>query len=236
MRDRDRRRYRELLGAYALGQLDEPESSELRRYLERSAECRAEEAGLRAVVTALPAGPVNDPFLAEAEPSPGLEDRILAATETGEARRRARRGFAAAGLAAAAVLVVTLAVAVFADLPLGTGEPGLGDVEEISFSVAPEDAAVDGAVVAHTWGTEVFLEMEGLEDGELYTVAVEPVDGEPVSAGTFIGDADLPVECVMNGAVLREDAQAVSVTDSDGDVVLRSELEPRSAEELARGG
>ncbi len=236
MRDRDHRRYRELLGAYALGQLDEPESSELRRHLEDCAECRAEEAGLRAVVAALPAGPVSEPSPMEAEPSPGLEDRILGATDAGEDRRRARRGFAAAGLAAAAVLVVTLAVAVFADLPLDTGEPGLGDVEEISFSVAPEDGAVDGAVVAHTWGTEVILEMEGLEDGEFYTVAVEPEDGEPVSAGTFIGDADLPVECVLNGAVLREDARAVSVTDSEGNVVLRSELEPRSSEELARGG
>lgn len=234
MRVRDHRRYRELLGAHVLGHLGEPESSELRRHLEGCAECRAEEAGLRAVVATLPTGPETDPSLAEAEPSPGLEERILAATDTGDPRRRTRRRFAA-GLTAA-VLVATLAVAVFVVLPTDTGPPGLGDVEEISFSVAPGDVAVDGAVVAHTWGTEVILEMEGLEDGEIYTVAVEREDGEPASAGTFIGDADLPVECILNGAVLREDAQAVSVTDSDGDVVLYSELEPRSAEELARGG
>lgn len=235
MRDRDHRRYKELLGAHVLGHLDEPENSELRHHLEGCAECRAEEAGLRAVLADLPAGPAVDLSLAGTEPSPGLEERVLAATEDPRDQRRTRRRFAA-GLAAAAVLVATLAVAVFVDLPVDTGPPGLGDVEEISFTEVPDDVTVDGSVVAHTWGTEVILEMEGLEDGELYTAEVEREDGDPASAGTFIGDGDLLVECILNGAVLREDAQAVSVTDSDGEVVLYSELEPRSAGEVARGG
>lgn len=228
----DHRGYRELLGAYVLGHLDGAEEAELRNHLEGCDECRAEEAELRQVVALLPEEPFDE-LAPETTPPPGLEDRtVAAATEGSTARHRAphrsgrlRRGLTLAG---AAVAVVALGLAaVLAGLPGTDEEPGLGDVEPVSFSGAPEDVSVDGSVIAHTWGTEVVLEMEGLEEGETYAVTIETESGESVPAGTFIGDADIPVECELNGAVLREDASAVIATDDDGNVVFRSELEPR---------
>ena len=228
----DHRSYRELLGAYVLGHLDEAEEAELRNHLEGCEDCRAEEAELRRVAALLPEEPFDE-LAPETAPPPGLEDRTVAAATEGSAARRPgphrsgrlRRGLKLAG---AAVAVVALGLAaVVVGLPGTDEEPGLGDVEPVSFSGTPEDVSVDGSVIAHTWGTEVVLEMEGLEEGETYAVAIETESGESVSAGTFIGDADMTVDCELNGAVLREDASAVIATDDAGNVVFRSELEPR---------
>lgn len=172
-------------------------------------------------------------------PPPDLEERVVAAA-TGERGgenaepRRGRRGrlsvprLGAPSLVAACVAVVLVVVAGIWAIPTEPQEPGLGDVEPISFTTKPADVSVEGEVVAHTWGTEVILEMEGLEEGEEYTVEVLGEDGTRASAGTLIGDSDMPVECNLNGAVLRENAEAVSVRDSEGSLILRSELEPRS--------
>lgn len=229
----DHRSYRELLGAYVLGHLDGPEEDEMQRHLEACEECRAEEEELRRVVALLPEDPFDE-LAPESSPPPGLEDRtVAAATRDAAARepaphRRSGSLKRRLTLAGAAVAVVALGLAAaLTGLPGTNEEPRLGDVEPVSFSVAPEEVSVDGSVIAHTWGTEVVLEMEGLEDGETYTVNIETESGESVPAGTFIGDADMTVDCELNGAVLREDASAITATDADGNVVFRSELVPR---------
>jgi hypothetical protein len=125
--------------------------------------------------------------------------------------------------AAAALLVLVVgAVVVLQD---DEEEPGLGVEEPIAFDVQQDPIEVDASLVPHTWGTEVFLTMEGLADGEVYLVDLEADDGELVSAGTFLGDADLEVVCVMNGALLREDVAAVVITTEDGAPVMRAELD-----------
>jgi hypothetical protein len=60
----------------------------------------------------------------------------------------------------------------------------------------------------------------------VYALDLEDAEGERTSAGTFLGDADLEVVCVMNGAVLREDVATIVVTDETGAEVLRAELDP----------
>ncbi|TCJ19924.1 hypothetical protein E0L93_02930 [Rubrobacter taiwanensis] len=217
----DCRRYRELIGAYLLGQLEEPERSELRRHLEGCNRCRVEVDELRAVVESLGESGVRP----DESPPPDLEDRVVsrvAKRDTGGAG--VRRAVAVAGIAAALVLLAVLGVfAIVAD-----DEPqefGLGDEEPIEFVVAREEITVEkSVVVAHTWGTELLLEIKGLEPGEVYTVTLERADGELVPAGTFIGVGEVKVDCQLNGAVLREDARSVSITDEAGEVVLSSEL------------
>lgn len=237
----DHRRYRELLGAYALGLLDNVERAELERHLEGCETCRAEAAELRAVAALLPdpgrgqeaaqdrpPASLSDPL---PTPPPDLEDRVVDAVLPGgrgagrqTAWRRIGGGVAAA---AAAVVAVVVGISLFLDRD-GGGPPELGEEEPIAFSEAPRGVSTEAAVVAHTWGTEVVLEVEGLEAGEVYAVNVEREAGSPVPAGTFVSVEGDPVECRLNGAVLRQDASAITVADaSSGETVLRSELAPR---------
>ncbi len=137
----------------------------------------------------------------------------------GASRRRSRALVPLAGL----ILIAAVGLGVV--LQTGEPDPGLGVEEPVEFAVAPPDLEVEASLVPHTWGTEVFLEMTGLVDGEIYLVELE-TDGDPVSAGTFIGDGDLEVVCVMNGAALREDVNAIVITTEDGEPVMRAELGP----------
>jgi len=64
---------RELLGAYALGAVDAREAAEIRAYLDRNADAKAEFAELLAAVSVLPS--LAEPMT----PPPGLRDRVAAA-------------------------------------------------------------------------------------------------------------------------------------------------------------
>jgi hypothetical protein len=143
-------------------------------------------------------------------------------TATPRIDRRAMRWSRIAIPAAAVLLAVVVVVGVWQG---GSAAPGLGVSEDIVFEVAADDLEVDARLVPHTWGTEVFLTMTGTIDGEVYRVDLEDEGGEIVSAGTFIGDGDLEVVCILNGAVLREDAVAVVVTTDDGELVMRADLD-----------
>ena len=221
----DHRRHRELLGAYALGLLDDAEAAELGRHLEGCEACRAEASELRAVAALLPEAEHG----VATDPPPYLEDRVVDAVLPGARRARRERGgrgWAIGGLAAAAIVLVAVGLSLFSGGAF-EGPPGLGEEEPIAFSGAPEGVSTEAAVVAHTWGTEVLLQIEGLEAGEVYAVRVGRSGGGSAPAGTFVGTGAEPVECALNGAVLRQDVRAVFVMDDSGEVVLRSELEPR---------
>ena len=126
--------------------------------------------------------------------------------------------------AASVVLVAAIAVGV---VRLGTEpDPGLGVREEIAMEVVDPDLEVtDAAVVPHTWGTEVFFTVSGTDDLLEYRVDLVGHDGTRVSAGTFLGDADLEVVCIMNGALLREDVEQIVIETADGEQVLIADLD-----------
>lgn len=234
----EHRRYRELLGAYVANQLEGADLADLERHLKECASCRAEEAELRAVAELLSV--THSPESVEYNPPPELEDRVVAAVLAEGRSRRGTRGAArdrrhlgwwgrsTTGLAAAAaILAVVIGLTAVFFSPDRQGPPGPGELEQIAFSGTPEGVSTDAAVIAHTWGTEVQLEVEGLQAGGVYTVMLERDGGEPAEAGTFIGVEARPVECRLNGAVLRQDARAIFVTDEAGEVVMRSDLAPR---------
>lgn len=221
MRDDRCRRCRELLGAYLLGQLEPEEKAELESHLEGCLECRAEEAELRSVVELLGEQGSHPGFEESLNPSPELKEKVVERT-LGRPRR------VSPAVAAAALLVVVIgAAALLVGLPNSDAPPGLGDEEPISFGSPPPGTAIEASVVAHTWGTELLMEAEGLEAGEVYTVSIEREDGTSVPTGTFIGVGEEEIDCALNAAVLRQNATAVVIADSDGDQVLRSNLERR---------
>lgn len=109
-----------------------------------------------------------------------------------------------------------------AEEPLGP--PGeLGAQEPVSFSDPGAGVEVDGALVAHTWGTETVLEIDGLAPGEAFTVVLVGADGDEIESGSFLG-SELPVDCRMNGAVLREDVERLEIRDDAGRAITAAAL------------
>lgn len=203
-----------LLGLYALGALDAEErvqvedalaSSELARMLYRDV---AEAAA--ALREADPAH-IDD----RDEPPPELEQRILTA-----ARRRRSTRWTAVATAAAGVVVLAVA----GRMVLVGADPPPPPREAVTFAASEGVEVLEADLIAHTWGTELELVIEGVEAGVTYTVAFLDDDGDRVDAGSFLGVSDQPVDCRMNAAVLRDDVTGLVVRDATGTIVLEAEL------------
>ncbi|HET8954564.1 MAG TPA: anti-sigma factor [Solirubrobacterales bacterium] len=178
----DCREWRELLGAYALGQLEGDERAGLEAHLEGCAGCREELAVLEPVARMLPHG---DParFELAPEPPPELGQRI-AATIEGEKqraqqrrRRRAFGGLALGGAAAAAVAAVLLLFA-FGGSSQDASQP-------VKFTDLPEGISISATLEPHAYGTEIHMYVHGVPSGTLCRVWLRGPHGESYPAGTF---------------------------------------------------
>lgn len=135
------------------------------------------------------------------------------------------------GVAAAAALVVVGAGGalgidrVVNPSSIASGDPGtLGAAEDISF--ASEGAGeIDGSVVAHTWGTEAMLTVDGLKTGQTYDVLFVDERGSTIDAGSFLG-SEVTINCSMNAAIMREDVASVRIVADDGTTVRAADLPP----------
>ena len=78
--------------------------------------------------------------------------------------------------------------------------------------------AIDGSVIAHTWGTETVLEIDGLPAGDSYSVVLVGDDGVESPSGTFFG-SEVTIDCRMNAAVMRDDVSTLEIRDDSGDAV-----------------
>ncbi len=218
----DHERLRTNLGAYVLGGLPDDESAALEAHLATCAECRAEHDELLPAASVLGELKVGAPAHATAAPA-DLADRVFSglAAEQDRERRTAwvrRAGLAAvAGAAAAAVLVVGLAVTASDD----DDEPTV-PLEAVAVTVSERGVEADADLVNHTWGVEVKLSGTGFEQGGRYRVALLGTDGKRFPAGEFVGTGGTRMLCNLNSSLLRDDASGFVVTDSDGDVVVRS--------------
>jgi hypothetical protein len=186
-------------------------------------------AAHRATALAHRAGPAQPTErLSAPAPAPALPDL--------RDRRPRRIRVTAAVLGAAAALVVGGAVgglvgALAGSAPTGGGDPSgvtgppgtLGAVEAVDFRGEPSGSRIDGSVVAHTWGTETVLEVDGLDPAADYGVVVIGVDGRRVDSGGFVGST-VTVDCRVNAALLREDVAAIEIEDAEGDVVAAADL------------
>lgn len=236
------REMRELLGAYALGDLPEDAQIALRAHVDGCPACRAELAEIAPLADDLQLVDLEALATAPAPP-PDLGDRIVeqVRAERGLLNARARRAERRAALdrqtrrltatAAAAVLVLAalgIGTAVgrstAPDLTAAPPKPAL-PVEQIDLRTM--DAAVtteSAVVVAHTWGVEAKFEARGLEAGEVYRAAFRTEDGRMLPAGEFLGVGDKTLLCNMQSALLRDDAVGFVVTDEEGQTVLVADL------------
>jgi hypothetical protein len=217
-------RYREQIGAFLLGKLDEGERKAMQTHLNSCPVCQAEVRELEPVVGAL--ADASPDRIDEAPWPPGdLEELTLAPIleEMHRARRHRRRSRWSA-LAAAAIFVVAIGLAGFTWLL----EPAVALVEPVPFSVAP-GMEVEGHLIEHDSGTEIRLVVSGLRDGQTYRVTLVSEDGERINAGTFIGIGDKQLRYTFNAALLRKDADRLEVRTAGGELVFFAKLpeEPR---------
>src|SRR3954470_10293838 len=204
----DCRDWRELLGVYALGQLEGDEKAGLEAHLEGCAQCREELALLQPVAQMLPhADPER--FESAPQPPPELGARI-AATIAGERKqtekRRRRRllgGFALGGATAA------LATAVLAIFVLGGsgGEPE----QHVRFASLPQGVAIDAPLEPHAYGTEIRMYVHGVASGTLCTVALRGPGGVSYPAGTFRYRCGDDSEAVLSSALDLSRTRAITV-------------------------
>jgi hypothetical protein len=185
------------------------------------------------VETSEPVASVAEPVEALSPPTPPVEPvetptptATPATSPVADLTQRRRRPWLLPVTAAACLALgatAALSIDTLSNLP-PTGGPGtLGAIEPITFDGEPSGTTVDGSLVAHTWGTETFLEIDGLPVGDTYSVVLVDESGESFDSGSFIG-ATATVDCRMNAAVMREEVTTVQIQDAQGAVVATAAL------------
>lgn len=230
----DHRYWREMLGAFVLGELDEEQRTALQAHLDGCEECRAQLREIEPVAAALAQAAPERITDEEPRPPSDLMERTLAIidqarqTEDELQRGRRKRTFRRMALAAAAAAVL-ISVGSFALVPKITGPP----MEPVAFSETSSGVEAEANLIDHTWGTETILVVSGLEDGETYELALRNENGTSVPSGAFIGTGDQPLECRMNAALLREDATGLEVRTTEGDLVIEADLPEKNPSQSA---
>ncbi|GAB3548774.1 hypothetical protein GCM10027404_13240 [Arthrobacter tumbae] len=162
-----------------------------------------------------------------AAPFPQANDAGLKQIGASHHRRTYGSRKAVIGLAAAGLLLIGALGGAVIDNVLQSppdGPPGaLGVTENVVFPEVPEGVSFDAAVVAHTWGTETVLEVDGLTVGESFEVVLVSEDGRELTSGTFLG-SEQTVTCSLNAALMREDVSELQIRRDSGEVVASSIL------------
>ena len=210
---------RDLLGAYALGMLDEEQRASVAAHLDGCDECRAELDFIKPAAELLP---LADPKRAAQQPAPPPElgERVLAAVRTerapGQRANRTRQLVAAC----AATLLVGLGAGVAAGHAAFAPDPV--PLESVATTVHDGRVDADAELIPHTWGVEIRLTGAGFEEGGTYRATLLDEDGGTHPAGEFVGVGSEPMVCNLNSAVLREDAVGFEITDESGEPVITS--------------
>jgi Putative zinc-finger len=214
------RRWRELLGSFALGNLTPEERAAVEEHLEGCADCRAEAEELVRVAALLPAARV-DRIDDHPAPPGDLEDRVMAHVRRARfTERRRRRWGLGAGLGVAAALVTLFAVVV---LQPGDQPPPSGP-EQVAFLSLPPGAEATAQLLSRQAETEIQIKVRRMPPGE-YVVAMERADGTAVEgesfhapSGSWSGRREV--------ALSRDEAVAVTLTQVGGETVVTAPLPP----------
>jgi Putative zinc-finger len=216
----ERHRYREQIGAFLLGDLDEGERTAMQTHLSDCPACHAEVRELEPVVAAL-AYAAPDRIDEDPRPPGDLEESTLAPIfgEMHRARRRRRR-FGWSTLAAAAICLVVIGLGGYTSLM----EPAV-PLEQLSFSGEPPGVEVDGNLIAHACGTEIRLVVSRSRDGHTHRVTLLSENGDRVDLGTFIGIGDKPLKRTFDTELSREDVTRLEVrTTPGGELIFFAKL------------
>ena len=132
----------------------------------------------------------------------------------------ARRTFLSGGIAAG-VGGVAGYLGRRASEPEPVAAPTPPPMEQVTFTGDAE--VTTSALVNHTWGTELLLDVRGLTEGASYDVVYDATGGE-VAAGSLLAVADVVMKCRFSAATPRADVRAIELRGADGSVALRAEL------------
>lgn len=227
-------RWAELCAAALAGELSPAETvefDELRRDPRRADEYE----GLRGITARLRQG---DLAWTPPRDDSDLEARIAASIARAEGEtaegprvvepvRRPRRPWLVPTVAAACLLgglVIGANGAALVQPSVPSGPPGtLGAVEQLAVTDDDAGVDVDAQVVAHTWGTEAYLEATGLNVGATYELVFVGADGTEFSAGEVLG-SEVPIVCRMNAAVPRSETVRLELRDTQRSVVAHADL------------
>jgi hypothetical protein len=211
----DCREWRELLGAYALDQLEGDERAGLKAHLDGCARCREELAALQPVAAMLPHA---DPALFESaapQPPPELGERIRATIaaerERDRRQRRRRRAFGGFALGGAATATAAAALAIFV---LG-GSGGENPEQEVRFASLPQGVKIDATLEPHAYGTEIHMYVHGIPSGTLCRVSLRGPSGVAYPAGTFRYRWGDDSDAVLSSALDLSRTRAVVVRAGD---------------------
>ncbi|MGN6217423.1 MAG: anti-sigma factor family protein [Solirubrobacterales bacterium] len=204
----DCREWRELLGAYALDQLEGDERVALEAHLDGCGRCREELASLQPVAAMLPhADPAR--FESAPQPPPELGERIKATIaaerERVRQRRRRRRAFGGFALGGAAVLAAA-ALAIFV-----LGGSGENPEQTVRFASLPAGVRIDATLQPHSYGTEIHMYVQGIPSGTLCRVSLRGPGGVTYPAGTFRYRWGDDSEAVLSSALDLSRTRAVVV-------------------------
>ena len=190
---------------------------DLAEHLADCAECQATNTEFRttsAALTGTTAPPIAHVVrLASSE----LPDRIAARVGVARHRRdRHRRLTAAAGIAAAVLLIVSVTVV--------RHHTSSGKFSE-RVALEATEMRGDATLQAQPWGTQIHLAVSGFVPGQHYSVWLERSDGSRVGAGSFIGVRSSQISVSLSSALPSSEAVAIGISKSDGGgVVVRAPL------------
>jgi anti-sigma factor RsiW len=207
------------LAAHALGVAAPGHDTAFAAHLDGCADCRAELQELQAAADALS---LADPSrLGSTEAAPFLADVIIerVADEAAEARRSRRRRVLIPAIAAAVVAVLAVAA-----LAAGLSDDDSPPVIELTGAAGLSASAV---LDDRAWGTEIALDVEGLDEGEVYWLWLTGDDGDRIAAGTLMGTGR-PAHAVLAAALSADEARRIWMTDADDRVVLDATIDARS--------
>ncbi|GAA3037979.1 anti-sigma factor family protein [Actinokineospora globicatena] len=218
-----------LLGAYALGVLDEDERGAVERHLADCAECRVELEALEEVRDM--AGELPEEALLQGPPDDGdlLLARTLRQVRT-EANASRTRSIAIAGVAAAVVVAAVLGAGVVIGRSTGTTqaqstvtviptEPQNVNTRYLSGSDPNTGARLTAKVVPAAGWVRLNVSVTGIPAGERCRVIVVGKDGTREEASSWLVSPDGAQKGTnLDGAALiaPEDVGAVEIVTTDG--------------------
>lgn len=220
MSDDAHRGLRELVGAYALGQLTGEQWRAVHEHLTTCTVCQADLEEIAPVADLLSV--VRDRMRPDelAEPDPAADGYVppLSPALLAQARAQSRWWSRRVPLTAAAAAVLVAAGIGFGVAAVGA--PAAVPQETVAVRTLADGVRAQAGLVAHTWGMEVKLVASGFEPGRPYRVTVTDDSGRKVGAGEFLGTGAQEMRCNLNSSIPRAAAATVQVTDPDGHVVL----------------
>jgi hypothetical protein len=226
----DCRRVRVLLGVSVLGLTQPAEEQTVQEHCAVCADCATARAELEVVVPLLATVTADDAMAGLPEPRPELLRRVVAETRAEERRearavlrRRLVLGLGAAGLAAAAALVVSAA-------PWQSEPAPPPAAQKLVATAVDPDTGAQGSftVTPADTGSQLWMDLSHVTPGDECHLVARSVDGQREVTASWIVGPDGTATLMGHTSWPGQDIAMLSVVDEEGRVLLRVSQEQLS--------